>query len=145
MPYTILQVFLELLGDPSNWYELELGCPVLSEFRKSSELSCSVLFELGQKPKVSCTMLSLALTKIIVELSRPIWVSTKKLSCGPILFGFRPKTRLSCPVQRLTTGLSCPVLFDFRRKNWVELSCPVKLSIKITVKLSCPVLVSTKF
>ena len=119
MPCTILQVFRELLSNPSNWYKLALSCPVLSYLSFNQIQSWVVLSYLSLGKDLSWAVL----TKF----------SSDRDQGGAVLsyLSFDQKFELRCPV-----------LFDFRLTSyiWVEVFCPLLILTSIWVELSCPIL-----
>ena len=102
LPCTILQIFLEFLGDPSNWFKLALSCPVLSYLSFNQIQSWEFLSYLSLGKDLS----SAALTKF----------SSDRDQGGAVLsyLSFDQKFELGCPV-----------LFDFRLTSyiWVGTNC----------------------
>ena len=116
MPCTILQVFLELLSNPSNWYKLALSCPVLSYLSFNQIQSWEFLSYLSLGKDLSWAVL----TKF----------SSDRGQGGAVLsyLSFDQKFELGCPVlfefrSKILAGLSCPVWFStyFLRLGWYKL------------------------
>ena len=144
MPYTILRVFLELLGNPSNWYKLALSCPVISYLSFDQNQSWVVLSYLNFDEDLSWAVLSLTKFSYDRNQGGPVLSylsSIKNLSCvvlpGMIfdllltsgmrcsaLFKFGPQSGFSCPVLVLNLNLSWAVLFCFSFDEKTELRCP---------------------